>query len=287
MQINMRRLVGVGMSQEVREARQGCIGGSDARIIMSGDQKAIETLWREKRGEKVPKDLSEVILVQLGNVTENLNLAVFEGQTGSFVAGEQTRPAYEEWPIAMSTLDGLKFNSQDEFLAGVSPLAIVEAKFALPFRWTLQTSIDKHYAQVQHNMMVTGLKRGWLSIITGGGQYAKVEIEADYFYQMALLDAEQEFWKCVETGRRPGAPEIDVPVLEVVDEPIDMSTNNAFVDLAITLQETCKFAAQHEKAKKDIKELMPKGAKIAFARGVTISRAVNGRMTVKVDGEAA
>lgn len=286
MQINMRRLAGVGMSQEVREARQGCIGGSDARLIMSGDQKAIETLWREKRGEKVPKDLSEVILVQLGNVTENLNLAVFEGQTGLHVAGEQTRPAYSEWPVAMSTLDGLAYNSESDLLAGVYPLAIVEAKFAMPFRWTLQVSIDKFYSQLQHNMMVTGLNHGWLSVITGGGQYAKVMIEADYFYQMAMLDAEQEFWKCVETGRRPGAPEIDVPVLEIIEEPISMEASNHWCDLAITLVETKGAAARHKEAEKAIKELMPPNAKVAYGRGVKISRATNGRMTVKIEDAA-
>ena len=38
--------------------RQSFIGGSDARIIMGSDQAALLRLWREKRGETEPEDLS-------------------------------------------------------------------------------------------------------------------------------------------------------------------------------------------------------------------------------------
>ena len=34
------------------------IGGSDARIIMGNDEAALLRLWREKRGEAEPEDLS-------------------------------------------------------------------------------------------------------------------------------------------------------------------------------------------------------------------------------------
>ena len=34
--------------------RKDFIGGSDARIIMGKDEKALHRLWREKRGEAAP-----------------------------------------------------------------------------------------------------------------------------------------------------------------------------------------------------------------------------------------
>jgi predicted phage-related endonuclease len=49
------------------------IGGSDARIIMGDDGAALVRLWKEKRGELQPDDLSGDLLVQLGAVTEELN----------------------------------------------------------------------------------------------------------------------------------------------------------------------------------------------------------------------
>ena len=53
--------------------RRGFIGGSDARVIMGSDEAALLRLWREKRGEAEPKDLSDNLVVQLGLVTEPLN----------------------------------------------------------------------------------------------------------------------------------------------------------------------------------------------------------------------
>jgi hypothetical protein len=53
--------------------RRHFIGGSDARIIMGQDEKVLHRLWQEKRGEAAPIDLSGVLIVQLGLVTEDLN----------------------------------------------------------------------------------------------------------------------------------------------------------------------------------------------------------------------
>ena len=53
--------------------RRAFIGGSDARIIMGDDEAALVRLWREKRGEVAPEDLSGNLIVQLGTVTEDLN----------------------------------------------------------------------------------------------------------------------------------------------------------------------------------------------------------------------
>ena len=50
--------------------RRYFIGGSDARIIMGDDEAALLRLWREKRGEIEPEDLSGNLIVQLGVVTE-------------------------------------------------------------------------------------------------------------------------------------------------------------------------------------------------------------------------
>jgi hypothetical protein len=51
------------MAQSSREPRRTAgaryfVGGSDARIIMGEDEAALLWLWREKRGEAEPEDLS-------------------------------------------------------------------------------------------------------------------------------------------------------------------------------------------------------------------------------------
>ncbi len=60
-------------SKRKPEGRRHFIGGSDARIIMGEDEAALVRLWREKRGEVEPEDLSGNLIVQLGTATENLN----------------------------------------------------------------------------------------------------------------------------------------------------------------------------------------------------------------------
>jgi predicted phage-related endonuclease len=39
--------------------RRDFIGGSDARVIMGQDEKALIRLWQEKRGEVGPEDLGQ------------------------------------------------------------------------------------------------------------------------------------------------------------------------------------------------------------------------------------
>ena len=66
--------------------RRFFIGGSDARIIMGSDEAALIRLWREKRGEAEPEDLSGNLIVQLGVATEELNRSWYERNTGRRVA---------------------------------------------------------------------------------------------------------------------------------------------------------------------------------------------------------
>jgi len=70
---------------EARRNRRAFIGGSDARIIMGEDEAALVRLWKEKRGEVEPGDLSGDLLVQLGAVTEQLNRHWYEKNTGQVV----------------------------------------------------------------------------------------------------------------------------------------------------------------------------------------------------------
>ena len=71
--------------------RRAFIGGSDARIIMGSDEPALVRLWREKRGEAAPEDLSANLVVQLGAATEELNRTWYERNTGRRIRDVQRR----------------------------------------------------------------------------------------------------------------------------------------------------------------------------------------------------
>ena len=75
------------------------IGGSDARIIMGNDEAALLRLWREKRGEVEPEDLSGNLIVQLGLVTEDLNRRWYERNTGQVIKDIQRRVRHPVDPL--------------------------------------------------------------------------------------------------------------------------------------------------------------------------------------------
>ena len=89
-----------------RDTRRSFIGGSDARIIMGDDENALLRLWREKRGEVEPEDLSGNLIVQLGLVTEDLNRHWYERNSGQILTGVQSRVHHPVVRWMAATLDG-------------------------------------------------------------------------------------------------------------------------------------------------------------------------------------
>ena len=58
---------------------------------MGDDEAMLLRLWREKRGELEPEDLSDNLIVQLGTVTEDLNRRWYERNTGQMIKHVQRR----------------------------------------------------------------------------------------------------------------------------------------------------------------------------------------------------
>src|ERR1051326_9617471 len=108
------------------QSRRSFIGGSDARIIMGQDEEALLRLWREKRGEEEPEDLSGNLIVQMGKVTEDLNRRWYQAQTGKVVTDVQRRIRHPVLRWMGATLDGRVQDSG----------AVFEAKFMLPWAFS-------------------------------------------------------------------------------------------------------------------------------------------------------
>jgi hypothetical protein len=56
----------IAFRNAVQSGRRSFIGGSDAKTIMGTDESALVRLWREKRSETEPEDLSGNLVIQLG-----------------------------------------------------------------------------------------------------------------------------------------------------------------------------------------------------------------------------
>ena len=130
---------------------------------------------------------------------------------------------------------------------------------------------------------VTHLRTSVLSIITGGGNWVEIEIPMDPLYLSVLVSAEKKFWRCVQSG--------EVPHLIMVEPPrprieairiVDMSSSNSWAEFAALFCNTREAFLDHERAKSELKALMPDDAKEAIGHGVRAKRSKAGAVTFDV-----
>jgi predicted phage-related endonuclease len=240
---------------------------------MGQDDKALIRLWQEKRGEVGPEDLSGNLIVQLGLATEDLNRTWYERNTGRAITAVQNRVTHPVIRWMAATLDGV--------VTGTG--AVYEAKFMLPWSFSEEFAAEKYMAQLQHNMWVTNARTAALSVITGGGKWVEISIAADPLYQHLLLTAEKKFWRCVQFGDRPHLFGVDPPRprIEAV-RSVDMAASNTWAEFAALFCSTRPAFLDHERAKTELKGLMPEDAKEAFGHGVRAKRSKAGAVSFEV-----
>src|ERR1700678_290863 len=249
-------------------SRRWYIGGSDARVIVGDDEGALLRLWREKRGEIEPEDLWGDLAVQLGLATENLNRRWYQAQTGKIVNDVQMWRRHPTLRWMAATLDGRVEDS------------VFEAKFMLPWQFSEEAAAQKHAPQLQHNMFVVAARNAVLSVITGGGRWVEIKVHADPLYQHLVVTAERKFWRCVENGEPPTlfAVESPKPRIEAV-RIVDMTSSNAWAELAAVFSRTEAAHLEHERAKDELKSLVPEDAQQAIGHGLRAKRSKSGAVS--------
>lgn len=251
-------------------SRRDFLGGSDARIIMGKDEKAFIQLWHQKRGEVGIPNLDDELIVQLGLVTEDLNRRWYERNSGHRVARVQEHVRHRAIAFMAATLDGQVQETG----------AVFEAKFMLPWSFSEEAAAEKHMAQLQHNMLVLNAKTSVLSIINGGGKWVQIAINADPIYQTVLLAAEKAFWRCVKTGDTPKLIDCEPPRPRIEAVRVaDMSSSNSWAEFSALFRKTQPAYVEHERAKGELKLLVPEDAKEAIGHGVRAKRSKTGAVS--------
>lgn len=274
----------LGLSAEQKALRQTSLGGSDANTIMGGDEKKLLRLWKEKRGEAEPEDLSDILAVQMGSFTEPFNVAWFEKQTGFTVAecGIALRDESNcARPFMACTLDGKVYVDDNG-----DPAGVFEAKHC-GTRSTDAEIFARYVPQLTHNCLVAGERRAWLSVFKGNGDWVMFEYQLDDDYAARLIAAEEAFWECVRTGKPPCAvPSEPTPKpVGVVEYDMEASGNNAWAAFAGEYLETKLAADRHATAKDELKALVPPDASKCFGHGVEIRRDKRGSLRFYDKGE--
>jgi predicted phage-related endonuclease len=250
--------------------RRYFIGGSDARIIMGDDEAALLRLWREKRGEVEPEDLSGSLIVQLGLATEELNRRWYQSNTGQVLTDIQRQIRHPALRWIAVTLDGRVEATG----------AVFEAKFMLPWSFSEEAAAEKYMPQLQHNMWVVAARSAVLSVITGGGKWVEITTHADPLYQHLIVTAERKFWRCVESGEPPRLFGVEPPKsrIEAV-RIVDMSASNSWAEFAGLFRTTRQAFLDHERSKAELKALMPDDSKEAVGHGVRAKRSKSGAIS--------
>jgi hypothetical protein len=132
-------------------------------------------------------------------------------------------------------------------------------------------------------MWVTHLRTSVLSIITGGGKWVEITIPMDPLYLIVLVAAEKKFWRCVESGEAPHLINIEPPRprIEAV-RIVDMSSSNSWAEFAALFRSTRPAYLDHERAKAELKALLPEDAKEAIGHGVRAKRSKSGAVSFDV-----
>jgi predicted phage-related endonuclease len=263
-------MVPVSSQQKRRADRRYFIGGSDARIIVGDDEAALLRLWREKRGEVEPEDLSGNLIVQLGVATEALNRRWYEANTGQVLTDIQKHIRHRGVRWMGATLDGRVEASG----------AVFEAKFMLPWYFSEEAAAEKYAPQLQHNMWVVAAREAVLSVITGGGKWVEIKTHADPLYQHLIVTAERKFWRCVESGEPPTLFGIEPPKPRIAAVRIvDMSSSNAWAEFAAVFTRTRPAHLEHEQARAELKSLVPEDAHQAIGHGIRAKRSKSGAIS--------
>jgi hypothetical protein len=236
--------------------RTGFLGGSDANIIFGGNRERIDRLWKEKRGE-VPW-------------TEEFNRQWFERVTGQRVCRDDGPLTCVTHAWRSCNLDGLIVDRN----------AVWEAKHTGAFTKSDEV-LERYMPQLQHNMAVTKSELAVLSVIFGNHKFEVFEVASDWVYQMELLEAELDFWNCVQTGREP-TPYLAPPSPKPVGiREVCLEGNNAWASAAADWIVHREAAKRHAASIVQIKDLVEPDVARAFGHGVEAKRSKSGAISIK------
>ncbi|MES2904388.1 MAG: YqaJ viral recombinase family protein [Pseudomonadota bacterium] len=250
--------------------RIGFIGGSDANAILSRNADRIDRLWREKRGEVLSEDLTGVLPVMLGTWTENFNRQWFECVTGQTVSPSDHTLSCSTYAWRTCNLDG--------FIEDRG--AVWEAKHTGAFTKSDEV-LERYMPQLQHNMAVAKSDLAVLSVIFGNHKFEIFEVASDWLYQLDLLEAEEDFWDCVQTGRVPVAISPPIPPRPVGVREVCLEGNNSWAAAAADWAQNREPARIYADACSQIKQLIEPDVSRAFGHGIEARRSKAGAISIR------
>ena len=219
------------------------------------------------------KTCPAISLCSSGNATEDLNRPGTSATPATRVTDVQRRVKHSAIPWMAATLDGVveeteRCSKPSSCCRGRSPRRRRQ-KSTWP---SCSTTCGSHTCRTSV-----------LSIITGGGKWVEITIPMDPLYLSVLVSAEKKFWRCVQSGEAPSPVQCRAAATTHRGHP------HRGHELVEFLGGICRRVPQHaqafldhERAKGELKALMPEDAKEAIGHGVRAKRSKSGAVSFDV-----
>lgn len=188
-------------SKEWLEARSKGIGSTDAAVIMGVNKyKTPLELYEEKKGNA--PELEDNWFMARGRALEPVLRQHYADTHGKEVKNVPGIVRHPEHKFMLASLDGFTDDGR-----------LTEFKTAtVNHGWGEEGSDEvppAYLVQVQHAMIVTGLKVADVGVSIGGGEPKYYEVPADEELQQMIIDAEKAFWIGLENDVKPEAMSIE------------------------------------------------------------------------------
>lgn len=181
--------------EEWLEIRKKYIGGSDAAAVVGLNSfSSPYTVWADKLGKLPPKEDNEAM--RLGRDLEDYVAKRFTEQTGKKVRRKNFILWNSDYPFAHANVDRLIVGENAGLECKTTSVLNLKSFKNGEFP-------ENYYVQCMHYMAVTGYKKWYLAVLILGKEFKVFEIERDEDEIKALMEAEREFWACVEKGEPP------------------------------------------------------------------------------------
>lgn len=186
------------LTDEQRINRQKGLGASDTPIIMGySTYKTPYQLYLEKTGA-ISSDNDETEQQYWGNALEPIIIKRFSQENNVEVTFPDTI-YHPDYPYLFANLDGWIESER----------AVVEAKCANSFQrkeWDMAVSdgIPLIYLiQIAKQCLITNASRGYCAVLIGGMEYKQFIYERDAALEALILEADIDFWTCVQSRVEP------------------------------------------------------------------------------------
>lgn len=241
-------------TKEWLEFRKTRIGASDASSIMG------ENIWKTKYQlweEKITPfhETPVTAAMQRGIDLEPVARQAFIAQTG--VPIEKMTVQHDEYDWMIASLDGI--NTDHKVIVEIKCPGLKDHGVAIEGNIPL-----KYYAQVQHQLAVTGYDLAYY--YSFDGKYGVVvDVERNEEYIAALINAEKAFMECLRTMTPPD---------KMSREYVEMEDNEEWIETAQAYLEAEEKLLKWEQ---EVKELRSKlediaGGSNASGAGITLQK---------------